>query len=269
MARTIRVGALISGGGTNLQAILDAAAAGKIDAEVVFTGSDNPWAKGLVRAEKAGVPVFVADYAETVRQEKARPGGPRLPEGLDLGSLLARQGVMDAAVDPDRAQRFFALRAAWEARLLEEMNRFDWDLLVLAGFMRLLTPYFLDRASPDPEQPRIMNIHPALLPAFPGGDGYGDTFRHGCKVGGCTVHFVDCGEDSGPIIGQKAYAVDPGDDLAAIRKKGLALEWQLFPECIQLFAENRLKITRRPCPAPGEPDRMRKVVEVLEKPMGG
>ena len=70
-------------------------------------------------------------------------------------------------------------------------------------------------------------------------DGYGDTFRYGCKVGGCTVHFIDYGEDSGPIIGQMSFAITPEDSLESVREKGLALEWQLYPACIQLFAEGR------------------------------
>jgi phosphoribosylglycinamide formyltransferase-1 len=121
------------------------------------------------------------------------------------------------------------------------MRPYPFDLLVLAGFMRNLTPYFIDRVNTDRKSPRIMNIHPALLPAFPGTDGYGDTFRYGCKVGGCTVHFVDYGEDSGPIIGQRAFSILPEDTLDAVRKRGLEQEWQLYPECIQLFAKGRLK----------------------------
>jgi len=92
--------------------------------------------------------------------------------------------------------------------------------------------------------PRIMNIHPALLPAFPGVDGYGDTFRYGCKIGGCTVHFVDYGEDSGPIIGQRAYTISEDDTIKSVREKGLKLEWALYPECVKLFAEGRLKTVR-------------------------
>jgi phosphoribosylglycinamide formyltransferase-1 len=86
-----------------------------------------------------------------------------------------------------------------------------------------------------------MNIHPALLPSFPGVDGYGDTFRYGCKVAGATVHFVDYGEDTGPIIGQKAFEISPGDTIDTIKEKGIKLEWELYTRCIQLFAEGRLK----------------------------
>jgi phosphoribosylglycinamide formyltransferase-1 len=110
------------------------------------------------------------------------------------------------------------------------------DLLVLAGFMRNLTPYFIDRFNTDPDNPRIMNIHPAILPSFPGVDGYGDTFRYGCKVGGCTVHFIDYGEDSGPIIGQRAFPILETDTLDDVKRKGLEQEWQLYPQCIQDFA---------------------------------
>ncbi len=106
--------------------------------------------------------------------------------------------------------------------------------------MHTLTPYFIDRINIDPDKKRIMNIHPALLPAFPGTDGYGDTFRYGCKVGGCTVHYIDYGEDTGPIIGQRAYQIEDDDTLESIKKKGLALEWQLYPACIQKFAESLL-----------------------------
>ena len=135
-------------------------------------------------------------------------------------------------------------RAAAEAKLLEAMRSYPFDLLVLAGFMRNLTPYFIDRVNSVPGKPRIMNIHPALLPAFAGLDGYGDNFRYGCKVGGCTVHFIDYGEDTGPIIGQRAFQILPQDTIETIRKKGLKLEWELYPECIQLFAEGRLKTVK-------------------------
>jgi phosphoribosylglycinamide formyltransferase-1 len=108
-----------------------------------------------------------------------------------------------------------------------------------------------------------MNIHPALLPAFPGTDGYGDTFRYGCKIGGCTVHFVDYGEDSGPVIGQRAFAIHADDTIDAVRKRGLEQEWQLYPECIQLFAEGRLKTVRMSHELPGGKVFERTVVKIL------
>ena len=117
--------------------------------------------------------------------------------------------------------------------------------------MRNLTPYFIDRVNTERCRPRIMNIHPALLPAFAGNDGYGDTFRYGCKVGGCTVHFIDYGEDTGPIIGQRAFQIEPEDTLDTIRKKGLKLEWELYPACIQLFALGRLHTVKMSYDLPG------------------
>jgi len=129
--------------------------------------------------------------------------------------------------------------------------------------MRKLSPYLIDRIDRDPSLPRIMNIHPALLPAFPGTDGYGDTLRYGAKVGGCTVHFVDYGEDSGPIIGQRAFAIEPDDTLETIKAKGLALEWELYPACIQLFAQDRLTVEEDICPALRGGNFKRRIVKIL------
>ncbi len=154
-------------------------------------------------------------------------------------------------------------RALAESHLLAAMRPYACDLLVLAGFMRNLTPYFIDRVSPDRARPRIMNIHPALLPAFAGTDGYGDTFRYGCKVAGCTVHFVDYGEDSGPIIGQRAFPIREEDTLETVRRRGLEQEWELYPECIRLFAERRLKPERSLHELPGGRTVERTVVRVL------
>jgi phosphoribosylglycinamide formyltransferase-1 len=108
-----------------------------------------------------------------------------------------------------------------------------------------------------------MNIHPALLPAFPGVDGYGDTFRYGCKVGGSTVHFIDYGEDTGPIIGQRVFPITPDDTIDSIRKRGLKLEWELYSECIRLFAEGRLKTDRKTFTLDNGQKIRRTVVEIL------
>jgi phosphoribosylglycinamide formyltransferase-1 len=110
-----------------------------------------------------------------------------------------------------------------------------------------------------------MNIHPALLPAFPGVDGYGDTFRYGCKVGGCTVHFIDYGEDTGPIIGQRAFPITPEDTIDSIRKRGLQLEWELYAECIRLFAERRLKTVKKTFTLANGQKIQRTIVEILPK----
>jgi len=241
MEKPMRIGALISGGGTNLQAIIDACSTGAIGGRMVFVGSDNPLAGGLERARKAGIPHFTVDYSSIL--SAMRQGvGPPPPADFDLAQTLSRQKLFPKSATAETLERHFTGRAIAEARLLVAMAPYPFDLLVLAGFMRNLSPYFIDRVNIEAGRPRIMNIHPALLPAFPGVDGYGDTFRYGCKVGGCTVHFIDYGEDSGPIIGQRAFAILPEDTEESIRKKGLALEWELYPECIRLYAEERLEL---------------------------
>ena len=247
MSRKIRIGALISGGGTNLQAIMDNCESGKIDGQMVFVGSDNPDAGGLERAQKHGLPTFVVDYASIIR--KYREASPALspPHDFKLEETMAKQAFFHADAVSEKVKTFFVTRAIAEAKLLSEMKAYEIDLLVLAGFMRNLTPYFIDRVNTDRSQPRIMNIHPSLLPAFAGTDGYGDTWRYGCKVGGCTVHFVDYGEDTGPIIGQAAFQFSEDDTLETIKERGLEVEWQLYSECIQLYAQGRLqteKMTR-------------------------
>ena len=240
----IRIGALISGGGTNLQAVIDACGSGQIDGDLVFVGSDKPGAYGLERAQKHGIPTFVVDYAAIIKAFKADPIKAELPDDFDYAEILSKQSIFKPDTAPEKIKPFLKTRAIAEAELLNQMKSFPVDLLILAGFMRNLTPYFIDRFNLDATRPRIMNIHPAVLPAFPGVDGYGDTFRYGCKVGGCTVHFVDYGEDSGPIIGQRAFQIQADDTIDSIRKKGLTLEWEIYPECIQMFAEGRLKTVK-------------------------
>lgn len=237
MGKKIKAGALISGGGTNLQAIIDACAQDKIDAEIVFTGSDTPGVKGLDRAERAGIDTFVVDYRAIIQQVKNDPESVVLPDDFDMAEIRAKQNLLPESAGNEKIERFLTSRAIAERALLDKILPYEVDLLILAGFMRTLTPYFIDRINTDHR--KIMNIHPALLPAFPGTDGYGDTFRYGCKVGGCTVHFIDYGEDTGPILGQKAFQIEEDDTLDSIKKKGLALEWELYPECIQRFANER------------------------------
>lgn len=265
MAPKLRIGALISGGGTNLQAILDACAREAIDGRVVFVGTDNPAAKGLERARRFGVPTFVVDYSRFISACRTDPERVKLPSDADLDDLARRQSLLPPGTDPARIRRFLQTRVAAEAALLEAMGAYAFDLLVLAGFMRNLTPYFIDRINTDPAKPRVMNIHPALLPAFPGTDGYGDTYRYGAKVGGCSVHFIDYGEDSGPIIGQRAFEIRPDDTEAHIRQKGLEIEWQLYPACIQLYAEDRLRVVERTHHLPDGRVYRRAVVEISEK----
>lgn len=244
MDKKIKIGGLISGTGTNMDAIIKACEKGEINGDVIFVGSDNPEAKGLGKAAKKGIPTFVVNYSEIIRNFKLTPENYFFPDDFDIEDIKIKQSLLSRETDAKKVSVFIETRAIAEAALLEKMKDFHFDLLILAGFMRNLTPYFIDRINTTPGKPRIMNIHPALLPSFPGTDGYGDTFRYGCKIGGCTVHFIDYGEDSGPIIGQKSFPVTETDTIDSIRQKGLALEYQLFPECIQLFAEDRLAVVK-------------------------
>lgn len=238
MTEKIKIGTLISGGGTNLQAIIDACAAGQIDAQIIFTGSDNPGVKGLERAQKGGIDTFVVDYSQIIADCKNGIEEKDLPDDFNIDEILSKQKLVNTDESLEKALFFLKSRAIAERKLLDTIQVYEFDLLVLAGFMRVLTPYFIDRINTEPGKYKIMNIHPALLPAFPGTDGYGDTFKYGCKIGGCTVHYIDYGEDTGPIIGQKAFEITDTDTLDDVKKKGLQLEWELYPDCIQKFAES-------------------------------
>jgi phosphoribosylglycinamide formyltransferase-1 len=265
MGNKIRIGALVSGGGSNLQAIIDSCENGKINAGLAFVGSDNPRANSLKRAADHKIPTFVVDYTSIISRFKANPSRAHLPADFNYDDILSKQTLVGGQDDSDKVKFFLFTRAIAEGRLLTEMAHHPFDLLVLAGFMRNLTPYFIDRVNRDRKNPRIMNIHPALLPAFPGVDGYGDTFRYGCKVGGCTVHFIDYGEDTGPIIGQRAFTITPEDTIDSIRKRGLKLEWELYPECIRMFAEGRLKTVRKTFRLHNGQKVQRTIVEILPK----
>ncbi len=265
MGNLIRIGALISGSGTNLQAIIDSCEQGKIDGKIVFVGSDNPGAKGIERAAKHKIPTFIVNYDSIIRDFKKDQDKINLPFCFDEKDVISKLSIFPEDTDMQKIKTFVYSRVIAEAKLLEEIEQYPFDLLVLAGFMRNLTPYFIDWINTDSNNPRIMNIHPALLPSFPGVDGYGDTFRYGAKIGGCTVHFIDYGEDSGPIVGQRAFSINEEDTIDSIKKKGLALEWELYPECIQLFAQKRLKIiTTSHINGKGEKT-YRRVVKIINK----
>lgn len=167
-----RIAVLISGTGSLLQALLDARAAGELNADVVVVGSDRADAQGLQRAEKAGVPTFVHPFAW----------------GSD--------------------------RAAWDAELTELVAVHKPDLVVSAGFMKLVGPTFLDRFGG-----RTINTHPALLPSFPGMHGPRDALEHGVKVTGVTVFEVDAGVDTGRILAQEAVRVLPGDTVESLHER--------------------------------------------------
>lgn len=131
-------------------------------------------------------------------------------------------------------------RKEHEKKIVKILEKHKIDLVVLAGYMRILTPYFVRKY-----KRKLINIHPALLPSFPGTDGYGDCWRYGCKVGGCTIHFVDEGVDTGPIILQKTNPIKETDTLESFKKRGLKIEHQALPEAIKLFCEGKLRIVGR------------------------
>jgi phosphoribosylglycinamide formyltransferase 1 len=198
MAHPLPIGVLISGGGSNLQAIMDAVARGALDAAIRIVISNRPDAYGLVRAQSRGLPT----------------------------AAISHHG--------------FPSREAFEAELVKTLQAHNVELVVLAGFMRLLSPFFI-RAFPQ----RIMNIHPALLPAFPGTHAQRQALAHGARIAGATAHFVDEEVDHGPIIAQAAVPVYPDDTEESLGARILAQEHRIYPHAIQLFAEGRLEIRGR------------------------
>jgi phosphoribosylglycinamide formyltransferase-1 len=195
----MNVGVLVSGSGTNLQAILDAQERGELGgARVVVVLSNVAGVKALERAEKAGVPTVVLPH------------------------------------------KSFPSREAFDEALVAALREKKVDLVALAGFMRIITPRML-QAFPQ----RIVNIHPALLPAFPGIHAHKQALDYGVKVTGCTVHFVDEGTDTGPIIMQAAVPILEGDDEATLAARILVEEHRLYPAVIRAFAEGRVQVGGR------------------------
>ena len=191
-------GVLISGSGTNLQAILDRVAAGTLDCRVGLVVSNRPDAAGLARARAAGVPTRVIPH------------------------------------------RDFASREAFDAALVAALTEAGVELVVLAGFDRLITRTLL-AAFPQ----RIMNIHPALLPSFKGLHAQRQALEYGVRIAGATVHFVDEATDHGPIILQAAVPVAPDDTAETLGARILSVEHVIYPQAIQLFAEGRLVVEGR------------------------
>ncbi|MGC8718629.1 MAG: phosphoribosylglycinamide formyltransferase [Thermodesulforhabdaceae bacterium] len=216
--KRLKLAVFVSGSGTNLQSLIDRSSDGRLQADVVVVISDRADAYGLERARKHGIPAHVVDYARRIADAR----------GLHAGKELRRKAYEEA-----------------EKEILEIISDYDVHYVVLAGFMRLLTPYFLERFKSEEGVYRVLNIHPALLPAFPGRHGYEDTFGYGCRWGGVTVHFVDEGEDSGPIIAQAVYPIFPDDTLDAVRKRGLTLEYEVYAQCINWLARGMVRIERR------------------------
>lgn len=193
--RPMRIGVLISGGGTNLQALLDLCNQGSIAAKIVLVVSNSANAFGLQRAQKSSIPTLVIDHAHYDDRESF-------------------DGAMIAALDSARV-----------------------DLVCLAGFMRLLTATFVNHYAK-----RLINIHPALLPAFPGLHVQQKAIDAGVRFSGATVHFVDEGMDTGPVIAQAVVPILPGDDADALAARILKQEHRLYPMVVRLFAENRVLI---------------------------
>lgn len=208
-AEPLRLGVLVSGRGTNLQAILDACRSGAIPARVVLVVSDRAGAPALERARRAGVPA--------------------------------------AFVDP----RGFPDRVAFDLHVADRLAASGVELVCLAGFMRILSPAFVQRF-----RHRILNVHPSLLPAFPGKDAQRQALEYGVKVSGCTVHLVDEGVDTGPIVLQWAVSVHEDDTEESLAARILEHEHRLYVEAIRLYAEGRLDLEGRrvrilPPPLPG------------------
>ena len=240
--RQLRLAVLVSGGGTNLKAILDRSSDGSLNARIVVVASDRPDAYGLVRARDVGVPTEIVDYRGYVLREEEELDRNALP--VDLEELDRAQRIIKSADRRKRLLRLASLVLAEQA-LIARLDAYQPDYICLAGYMRLVTPYFLNHFNRQ-DQWRVLNIHPALLPAFPGQHGYEDTFAYGCKWGGITVHFVDEGEDSGPIIAQAVYPVWPHDDIEQVRRRGLRLEYEIYSQCINWLAAGQVQMEHGP-----------------------
>ncbi|QRN94146.1 phosphoribosylglycinamide formyltransferase [Archangium violaceum] len=195
MSGRTKLGVLVSGSGSNLQALLDACARPDFPAEVAVVVSNVPTAFALERARKAGVPTVVVDH------------------------------------------KAFGSRPDFEKALVETLVSAGVEWVCLAGFMRLLGVDFLGHFPG-----RVLNIHPSLLPAFPGLHAQRQALERGVKVAGCTVHFVDPGMDTGPIIAQAAVPVMPGDDEAALTARILKEEHRLFALVVKLVATGAVRL---------------------------
>ena len=193
MTDKLKIGVLLSGSGTNLQAIIDAVAQEELPVEIVHVLSSRPDAYGIERARTAGIPVTVFD--RTVYED----------------------------------------REAADARISAIMAEAGAEYLVMAGYMRKLTPVVLD-AFPD----RVLNLHPALLPSFKGAHAIQDAWDAGVKVTGVTVHLANEDYDKGPIVAQRAVSVLPGDDIDALEARIHEVEHEIYPAVLRAIAEGRM-----------------------------
>jgi phosphoribosylglycinamide formyltransferase 1 len=186
---SFRLVVLVSGTGSNLQALLDAAADGRLGVQIVAVGADRDGIIALDRARAAGLPAFVRSLADC----------------------------------PDRA--------AWDQALADDCAAFEPDLVVMAGFMKLVGPAFLERFDG-----RLINTHPALLPSFPGMHAVRDALAAGVKVSGCTIFLVDAGTDTGPVIAQAAVPVHDDDDEVALHERIKVAERSLLVQTVARMA---------------------------------
>ncbi|MFD2207802.1 phosphoribosylglycinamide formyltransferase [Kiloniella antarctica] len=194
MAR-LKVGVLISGRGSNLQALLDAASDPSFPAEIVLVASNVPGVTGLERAEKASVATATVNH------------------------------------------RDYENRVSFDTAITQTLEKAGVEFVCLAGFMRLVTKEFVEHW-----HNRMINIHPALLPLFPGLDTHQRALDEGCKLHGCTVHYVRHEMDSGPIVGQAAVPVLSDDTESSLAARVLTAEHKLYPECLRLIAEGKVTI---------------------------
>jgi phosphoribosylglycinamide formyltransferase-1 len=198
MTRQVPLGVLLSGGGTNLQAIIDAIEAKRLDAAIRVVISNRQEAGGLARAKNHNLPAEVLDHKK------------------------------------------FSSREAYDEAIVAILKERGVELVVMAGFMRLLSPVLVQAYSN-----KIMNIHPALLPAFPGLHGQRQAADYGVRFAGCTVHFVNEECDQGPIIIQAVVPAYPDDTEASLSARILKQEHRIYPRAIQLYAEGRLRVAGR------------------------
>ena len=198
MARQVSLGVLISGSGTNLQAIIDAIEDKRLDAVIRAVISNREDAPGLARARKHNIPAEVLDHKK------------------------------------------FASREAYDQALIDILQARGVELVILAGFMRLLSPLFVKSFSN-----RIMNIHPSLLPSFGGLHGQKQAADYGVRFAGCTVHFVNEECDQGPIIIQAVVPTFPDDTEESLSARILQQEHRIYPRAIQLYSEGRLRVAGR------------------------
>lgn len=194
----MNIAVFASGRGTNFSAIVRVVKKGNISANLSLLVCDNPKAKVIEKAKRAGVQVFLIKRAD------------------------------------------FASKNDFEDRIIQRLEEAKIDLIVLAGFMRMLSTEFIQRF-----RLKILNIHPAVLPSFKGTQGIEDAFNYGVKVTGVTVHFVDEEMDHGPIILQQAVKIDESDTLHSLELKIHKIEHKIYPEAIRLFIEGKLKVEGR------------------------